>query len=124
MAAAQALMLLKLSGMATPFSPGLGPARAFLVLIGLALVAAFNRFPKLPPMPTASSPSPDPVRWAQMARLISSIMVGLGILLVLTGLVGPTPQTAPFLSVASTSFFALALLAIVYHFWRWHWARR
>jgi hypothetical protein len=118
-AACQTLILLNSLGMTAAFLPDL-KLRGFVVFVGLVLVVMFNRLPKLPPIPAASSPPSDVVPWGQTARLISSIMVGLGLMILITGLVGLTPQTAPFLSALLTASFILALLAIVYHFWRWH----
>jgi hypothetical protein len=117
------MLMLNLSGIAMPFSPRPWLGRGLLVLSGLALVALFNRLPKMPPAAAAACLPRDPARWAPTARLISWIMVGLGLLMALTGLVGLTPQTAPYLSAVLTSFFAVALLAIVHHLWRsWNWA--
>jgi hypothetical protein len=97
------------AGFAGPFSPAL-VTRTVDVLAGCLLIVFANRMPKLPPLPTRFRFGQlDPVRGAQLLRLVARLLVLSGLAIVIGALVMPLRMMLP-LGLSVTTTLALAVV--------------
>jgi hypothetical protein len=97
------------AGFAGSFSPAL-VARTVDVLVGCLLIVAANRMPKLPLLPTRFRFGQlDPVRGAQLLRLVAWLLVLSGLAIVIGALVMPLRMMLP-LALSVTTTLALAVV--------------